>query len=160
MLTIISWPHEQAPTTIHISIGCNLCPTKKHHVIKADKASNFKLNKRTELISKCRHEDKYFLINIDLRLQEICCIYLNQVRYELEKWSLHLLGNLPLQHIKRPALKNKQVVVLRIALRARKVLGTFEKRTAGPQLPFFLKRKGILRIDQSVKMPLGLAWEL
>ena len=34
----------------------------------------------------------------------------------------------PLQHIKRPALQNKQVVVLRMAFRARKVLGTFEKR--------------------------------
>ena len=34
----------------------------------------------------------------------------------------------PLQHIKKPALQNKQVVVLRVAFRARKVLGTFEKR--------------------------------
>ena len=34
----------------------------------------------------------------------------------------------PLQHIKRPALQNKKVVVLRMAFRARKVLGTFEKR--------------------------------
>ena len=31
----------------------------------------------------------------------------------------------------RPALQNKQVVILRMALRARKVLGTFEKR--GPE---------------------------
>ena len=37
-----------------------------------------------------------------------------------------------LQHIKRPALQNKQVVVLRMAFRARKVLGTFEKRPPGP----------------------------
>ena len=35
---------------------------------------------------------------------------------------------IPLQHIKRPVLPNKQVVVLRMAFRARKVLGTFEKR--------------------------------
>jgi len=35
--------------------------------MKADKASN--LNKSTELISKCRHENKYFLMNIDLRFQ-------------------------------------------------------------------------------------------
>ena len=34
----------------------------------------------------------------------------------------------PLQHMKRPALQNKQVVLLRMAFRARKVLGTFEKR--------------------------------
>ena len=33
--------------------------------------------------------------------------------------------------MKRPALKNKQVVVLRMAFRARKALGTFEKRAAG-----------------------------
>ena len=32
--------------------------------IKADKARN--LNKRTEFISKCRHENQYFLANIDL----------------------------------------------------------------------------------------------
>ena len=33
----------------------------------------------------------------------------------------------PLQHIKRSALQNKQVVILRMAFRARKVLGTLEK---------------------------------
>ena len=30
--------------------------------------------------------------------------------------------------MKRPALQNKQVIVLRMAFRARKVFGTFEKR--------------------------------
>ena len=30
--------------------------------------------------------------------------------------------------MKRPGLQNKQVVLLRMAFRARKVLGTFEKR--------------------------------
>ena len=33
--------------------------------------------------------------------------------------------------MKRSALQNKQVVILRMAFRARKVLGTFEKRTPG-----------------------------
>ena len=33
--------------------------------------------------------------------------------------------------MKRPALQNKQVVVLRMTFRARKVLGTFEKRAPG-----------------------------
>ena len=33
--------------------------------------------------------------------------------------------------MKRLALQNKQVVVLRMAFRARKVLGTFEKRATG-----------------------------
>ena len=39
----------------------------------------------------------------------------------------------PLQHMKRPALQNKQFVVLRLAFRARKVLGTFEKRAPGDE---------------------------
>ena len=34
--------------------------------------------------------------------------------------------------MKRPALQNKQVVVLRMSFRAWKVLGTFEKRAPGP----------------------------
>ena len=33
--------------------------------------------------------------------------------------------------MKRPALQNKQVVLLRMAFRARKALGTFEKRAPG-----------------------------
>ena len=33
--------------------------------------------------------------------------------------------------MKRPALQKKQVVILRMAFRARKVLGTFEKRAPG-----------------------------
>ena len=33
--------------------------------------------------------------------------------------------------MKRPALQTKQVVLLRMAFRARKVLGTFEKRAPG-----------------------------
>ena len=36
--------------------------------------------------------------------------------------------------MKRPALQKKQVVVLRMAFRARKVLGTFEKRAPDPLL--------------------------
>ena len=53
----------------NISKQCNLCLTEKLHIIKADKTSN--INKRTELISKCHHQNKYFLMNIDLRLQQI-----------------------------------------------------------------------------------------
>ena len=33
--------------------------------------------------------------------------------------------------MKRPALQNERVVVLRMAFRARKVFGTFEKRAPG-----------------------------
>ena len=38
----------------------------------------------------------------------------------------------PLRHMKRPALQNKQAGVLRMAFRARKDFGTFEKRAPGP----------------------------
>ena len=63
----ISWSIiSSASAYNNISKRCNLCLTEKLHIIKADKACN--LNKRNELISKCRHENKYFLMNIDLRL--------------------------------------------------------------------------------------------
>ena len=39
----------------------------------------------------------------------------------------------PLQHMKRQALQNKLDGVLRMAFRARKVFGTFEKRVLGPE---------------------------
>ena len=40
---------------------CNLCTTEKLHIINSD--NNNTINKRSELISKCRHENKYYLIN-------------------------------------------------------------------------------------------------
>ena len=40
---------------------CNLCLTEKLCILKADKATL--LNKRSELISKCRHENKYYIMN-------------------------------------------------------------------------------------------------
>ena len=40
---------------------CNLCLTEKLHIINADKTHL--LNRRSELISKCRHENKYYLRN-------------------------------------------------------------------------------------------------
>ena len=55
----------------------------------------------------------------------------------------------PLQHIKRPALQNKQVVVLRMAFRDRKVLGTFEKRAPG-----FTPQRGKKQQTQSQPPPL------
>ena len=39
--------------------------------------------------------------------------------------------------MKRPGLQNTQVVILRMAFRARKVIGTFEKRAPG----FEMQRK-------------------
>ena len=40
---------------------CDLCLTEKLHIINADKQKT--LNKRTELISKCRHENKFYICN-------------------------------------------------------------------------------------------------
>ena len=40
---------------------CNLCITEKLSIACADKTSL--LNKRCELISKCRHENKFYLSN-------------------------------------------------------------------------------------------------
>ena len=64
----ISWSIiSSASAYNNISKRCNLCLTEKLYIIKANKASN--LNKRAELISKCRHENKYSLVYIDTRLQ-------------------------------------------------------------------------------------------
>ena len=64
----ISWSIiSSASAYNNISKRCNLCLTEKLYIMKADKASI--LNKRTELISKCRHENKYSLVNIDTRLR-------------------------------------------------------------------------------------------
>ena len=40
---------------------CNLCLAEKLEIIKADKKRS--LNKRTELVSKCRHENRFYLCN-------------------------------------------------------------------------------------------------
>ena len=40
---------------------CNLCLTEKLSILSADKQRL--LNKRSELISKCRHENKFYLCN-------------------------------------------------------------------------------------------------
>ena len=41
---------------------CNLCLTEKLSILSVDNCRL--LNKRSELISKCRHENKYYLSNI------------------------------------------------------------------------------------------------
>ena len=40
---------------------CNLCLTEKLFITKAEKSNT--LNKKSELISKCRHENKYYIMN-------------------------------------------------------------------------------------------------
>ena len=47
---------------------CYLCLTEKLYLIKAKKPTL--LNKRTELISKCRHENKFYLANFELNRQQ------------------------------------------------------------------------------------------
>ena len=46
---------------IRKTVDKKLCITEKLHILKADKS--YLLNKRSELISKCRHENKFHLIN-------------------------------------------------------------------------------------------------
>ena len=46
----------------------------------------------------------------------------------------------PLRHMKRPALHNKQAGVLRMAFRARKDFGTFEKRAPGLKTSAFTRK--------------------
>ena len=40
---------------------CSLCLMEKFHIINADR--NTSLNRRSELVSKCRHENKFYLAN-------------------------------------------------------------------------------------------------
>ena len=47
---------------------CYLCLTEKLYLIKAKKPTL--LNKRTELISKCRHGNKFYLANFELNRQQ------------------------------------------------------------------------------------------
>ena len=61
----------------------------------------------------------------------------------------------PLQHMKRRALQNKQLVVLRMAFLARKVLGTFEKRAPGVCLAF-----GIIHVSQLKTIRLNLRYQI
>ena len=48
-----------APAYRNKSKRCHLCLTEKLYLVRAKKQSL--LNKRTELISKCRHENKFYL---------------------------------------------------------------------------------------------------
>ena len=56
-----------APAYSNKSKPCYLCLTEKLYLIRAKKPSL--LNKRTELISKCRHENKFYLANFTSRQQ-------------------------------------------------------------------------------------------
>ena len=62
---------------------------------------------------------------------DIILLYLQNEGVSRHETLQLFLFLIPLQHIKRTAMQGKQVVVLRMAFRARKVLGTFEKRAPG-----------------------------
>ena len=58
----VQWSvHKRAKEYENTTKKCNLCLAEKLAIIQADKRSS--LNKRTELVSKCRHENKYYLRN-------------------------------------------------------------------------------------------------
>ena len=58
---ILSWKIiDRANSYNNNSKNCNLCLTEKYHIITSKLPL---LNKRTELISKCRHVNKYILNN-------------------------------------------------------------------------------------------------
>ena len=52
---------RKAPAYSNLSKRCDLCLTEKFVIISADKSTL--LNKRSELISKCRHKKKFSLSN-------------------------------------------------------------------------------------------------
>ena len=58
---------KYAPAYSNQSKRCHLCLTENLYLIRAKKASL--LNKRSELISKCRHENKFYLANFTSRQQ-------------------------------------------------------------------------------------------
>ena len=58
----INWSiRQRAQAYTNMTKRCNLCLTEKLSIMFAEK--NNLLNKRTELISKCRHQNKYLLSN-------------------------------------------------------------------------------------------------
>ena len=52
---------RKAPAYSNLSKRCDLCLTEKLMIISADKS--ILLNKRSEIISKCRHQNKFYLSN-------------------------------------------------------------------------------------------------
>jgi len=53
---------EHAKAYDPASKECRLCIAEKHRIITADKSTS--LNKRTEFVSKCRHENAFRLANV------------------------------------------------------------------------------------------------
>ena len=59
----VSWGiHRKAPAYLNLSKICDLCLTEKLMIISANKSTL--LNRRSKLIFKCRHQNKYYLSNL------------------------------------------------------------------------------------------------
>ena len=76
----------------------------------------FRVRKFFGTFEKSRNFSGVFRVTLSLYLQNE-----RVLRHETLPLFLFLF---PLQHVKRSALQNKQVVILRMAFRARKVFGT------------------------------------
>ena len=64
---VISWKIVCHATPYqHGSKVCNLCLAEKYAILAGN--DDALLNKRTELVNKCRHKNKYKLINAKLKL--------------------------------------------------------------------------------------------
>ena len=59
---VIDWKIRDTATSFdNTSKRCGLCTTEKYHILETD--ARTRLNKRNEIVSKCRHESKYVLSN-------------------------------------------------------------------------------------------------
>ena len=59
---VIDWKiRDRATSFDNTSKRCGLCTTEKYHILETD--ARTRLNKRNEIVSKCRHESKYVLSN-------------------------------------------------------------------------------------------------
>ena len=63
---------RRAASYSNISERCNLCLAEKLKIAWADKTRS--LNKRSELVSKCRHENKFYLGNFSCCLCVCVCV--------------------------------------------------------------------------------------
>ena len=62
---LLSWEIiDHARPFVNGSKLCNLCLTEKFHIISSKESKEKLLNKRSELISTCRHMNKHLLKNI------------------------------------------------------------------------------------------------
>ena len=68
----ITWSiNQKAQAYFNTTKQCNLFLTEKLSIINADKTTT--LNKRSELVSKCRHENKYYRRSGNIRVTKVSC---------------------------------------------------------------------------------------